>query len=266
MQQKLRERLRSIVEERYGLPDARITIEQPPQVALGDYATPVAFELARPLRRAPKQIAGELLASLTNETLEGFAGFEVAGAGYLNARLDRAVALKGIAAAQEDAAFGAGVHSLVEHTSINPNKAAHVGHLRNAILGDTFVRMLRAAGQRVDVQNYIDNTGVQVADVVVGLMHLENLSHEQIAILFRELEARHERLDYYCWDIYAKVSAWYDAACDRGGRQRDCRSGGYDFDRSAAAASRDDAAARDRIRFPAARERDPAPALLGPGL
>jgi arginyl-tRNA synthetase len=214
MQQKLRERLRSIVEERYGLPDARITIEQPPQVALGDYATPVAFELARPLRRAPKQIAGELLASLTNETLEGFAGFEVAGAGYLNARLDRAVALKGIAAAQEDAAFGAGVHSLVEHTSINPNKAAHVGHLRNAILGDTFVRMLRAAGQRVDVQNYIDNTGVQVADVVVGLMHLENLSHEQIAILFRELAARHERLDYYCWDIYAKVSAWYEAEED----------------------------------------------------
>jgi arginyl-tRNA synthetase len=211
MQQRLRERLRSIVEERYGLPGARITIEQPPQVALGDYATPVAFELARRLRRAPKQIAGELLASLTSKPLEGFAGFEVAGAGYLNARLERAVALKGIAAAQEDAAFGAGVHSLVEHTSINPNKAAHVGHLRNAVLGDTFVRMLRASGQRVDVQNYIDNTGVQVADVVVGLMHLENLSHEQIAILFRELAARHERLDYYCWDIYAKVSAWYDA-------------------------------------------------------
>jgi arginyl-tRNA synthetase len=106
------------------------------------------------------------------------------------------------------------VHSLVEHTSINPNKAAHVGHLRNAILGDTFVRMLRAAGQRVDVQNYIDNTGVQVADVVVGLMHLENLSQEQIATLFRELAARKERLDYYCWDVYAKVSAWYDADSD----------------------------------------------------
>src|SRR6202012_2934310 len=105
----------------------------------------------------------------------------------------------------QDVRPSTGIHSLVEHTSINPNKAAHVGHLRNAILGDTFVRMLRAAGQRVDVQNYIDNTGVQVADVVVGLMHLENLSGEQIAILFRELAARNERLDYYCWDIYAKV-------------------------------------------------------------
>ena len=214
MQQRLRERLRSIVLERYGVDNLRINLEQPPQVSLGDYATPIAFELARPLRRSPKQIAGELLESLASQPLPGFAGFEVAGAGYLNARLDRGTALTAIAKAQEDASFGSGVHSLVEHTSINPNKAAHVGHLRNAILGDTFVRMLRAAGQRVDVQNYIDNTGVQVADVVVGLMHLENLSQEQIATLFRELAARNERLDYYCWDVYAKVSAWYDADSD----------------------------------------------------
>ena len=214
MQQRLRERLRAIVHERYGIDNARIILEQPPQVALGDYATPVAFELARPLRRAPKQIAAELLESLQSEALPGFASFEVAGAGYLNARLERGRALAAIAANQNPAVFGAGVHSLVEHTSINPNKAAHVGHLRNAILGDTFVRMLRAAGQQVDVQNYIDNTGVQVADVVVGLMHLENLSHEQIATSFRELAARRERLDYYCWDVYAKVSAWYDAVDD----------------------------------------------------
>ena len=203
--------MRSIIGERYGIDNLRINLEQPPQVAMGDYATPVAFELARPLRRSPKQIAAELLESLQSQPLAGFAGFEVAGAGYLNARLDRGTALTAIAKAQDDADFGAGIHSLVEHTSINPNKAAHVGHLRNAILGDTFVRMLRAAGQRVDVQNYIDNTGVQVADVVVGLMHLENLSREQIATLFRELAARNERLDYYCWEIYAKVSAWYDA-------------------------------------------------------
>jgi arginyl-tRNA synthetase len=214
MQHVLRERLRSIVAERYGIDDLRINLEQPPQVALGDYATPVAFELARPLRRAPKQIAAELLESLESQPLPGFVGFEVAGAGYLNARLDRGLALTAIAKSQDDASFGAGIHSLVEHTSINPNKAAHVGHLRNAILGDTFVRMLRAAGQRVDVQNYIDNTGVQVADVVVGLMHLENLSGEQIATLFRELAARQERLDYYCWDVYAKVSAWYDSGDD----------------------------------------------------
>src|SRR5207302_9865766 len=154
------------------------------------------LELARPLRRSPALIVAELLESLESEPLPGFASFEVAGAGYLNARLDRGSALTAIAKAQEDASFGAGVHSLVEHTSINPNKAAHVGHLRNAILGDTFVRMLRAAGQHVDVQNYIDNTGVQVADGVVGLMHLENLSGEEIAIHFGELDERNDSLEY----------------------------------------------------------------------
>ena len=112
--------------------------------------------------------------------VEGFAGFEIAGAGYINARLDRAAAVAAIAADPE-AVAATGVRSLVEHTSINPNKAAHIGHLRNAVLGDTFVRLLRAAGQRVDVQNYIDNTGVQVADVVVGLMHLERLGLEMFA-------------------------------------------------------------------------------------
>ena len=106
------------------------------------------------------------------------------------------------------------LHVLVEHTSINPNKAAHVGHLRNAILGDTFVRLLRAAGQKVDVQNYIDNTGVQVADVVVGLMHLERLNLEDVRTLLASLRMRGERIDYYCWDLYARVSQWYEAGAD----------------------------------------------------
>lgn len=193
---------------------ATVAIEQPPDIRMGDFATPVAFELARPLRRAPKQIAAELVAGLQAAPLPGFASFELAGAGYINARLDRTTALAEIAAGQDAPDFHRGIHSLVEHTSINPNKAAHVGHLRNAILGDTFVRLLRAAGERVDVQNYIDNTGVQVADVVVGLMHLENLSKEQIEILFRELARTGDRLDYYCWDVYARVSAWYNESDD----------------------------------------------------
>jgi arginyl-tRNA synthetase len=105
-----------------------------------------------------------------------------------------------------------GVRSLVEHTSINPNKAAHIGHLRNAVLGDTFVRLLRAAGQKVDVQNYIDNTGVQVADVVVGLTHLERLNLADVRSLLASLTVRGERIDFYCWDLYARVSQWYEAA------------------------------------------------------
>jgi arginyl-tRNA synthetase len=95
---------------------------------------------------------------------------------------------------------------LVEHTSVNPNKAAHIGHLRNAILGDTFVRLLRASGRSVAVQNYIDNTGVQVADVIVGFLHLEGQSVTEVA----ERIARQPRFDYYCWDLYARVTEWYE--------------------------------------------------------
>ena len=103
---------------------------------------------------------------------------------------------------------------MVEHTSINPNKAAHIGHLRNAILGDTFVRLLRAAGQTVTVQNYIDNTGVQVADVVVGLLHYAGLSLAQLRQLLEELKRKGKRIDYYCWDIYASTSQWYEQGSD----------------------------------------------------
>ncbi len=149
-----------------------IPLETPPDLQFGELATPIAFELARKLRKAPKVIAQEIVAALG--AVDGFVGFEVAGAGYINARLDRGTRCpRGCCDGNRASGDPAGIHSLVEHTSINPNKAAHVGHLRNAILGDTFVRLLRAAGQKVTVQNYIDNTGVQVADVVVGFLHLE---------------------------------------------------------------------------------------------
>jgi arginyl-tRNA synthetase len=206
-QRLLRERLRSVLHDKYQIELPNIAIEQPPDLEMGEYALPTAFELARRLKKAPRAIAAELVGELM--PLEGFASFTVAGAGYINARLDRAAAAKAIALdpgteAQSD------LHSLVEHTSINPNKSAHIGHLRNAILGDTFVRLLRAAGQRVDVQNYIDNTGVQVADVVVGLTHFENRSLAGVQQLLAELKEKGQRIDDYCWDLYARVSQWYD--------------------------------------------------------
>ena len=208
-QKKLIARLRAVLRDKFQIELDTIAIEQPPEIKFGEYALPLAFELARKLKKAPRKIAEEIVAELS--PLEGFASFEVAGAGYINARLDRAAAARDIAAGADVPALEAPVHSLVEHTSINPNKAAHVGHLRNAILGDTFVQLLRAAGQKVDVQNYIDNTGVQVADVVVGLMHIEGLSLKDVEALMAKLAADGERIDYYCWDLYARVSQWYDA-------------------------------------------------------
>ncbi len=211
LQKRLGSRLREVLQEKYDIAIQTIPLEIPPDLQFGELATPIAFELARKLRKAPKVIAAEIVAALGN--LDGFSSFDVAGAGYINARLDRAAGVRSTAAAQE-AAPPAGVHSLVEHTSINPNKAAHVGHLRNAILGDTFVRLLRAAGQKVDIQNYIDNTGVQVADVVVGFIHLEGKSLADAHTLLNELKQKGQRIDYYCWDLYARTSQWYASGTD----------------------------------------------------
>jgi arginyl-tRNA synthetase len=208
-QRLLRERLRSVLQTKYQIELPQIAIEQPPDLEMGEYALPVAFELARRLKRSPRAIATELVPELL--PLEGFASFTIAGAGYINGKLDRQIAARQIA---RDEVFDdqSHLHSLVEHTSINPNKSAHIGHLRNAILGDTFVRLLRAAGQKVDVQNYIDNTGVQVADVVVGLTHFEGYNLAGVQKLLADLKARGERIDDYCWDLYARVSQWYEEA------------------------------------------------------
>jgi arginyl-tRNA synthetase len=181
---------------------------------MGELALPVAFELAKRLRKAPRAIATELAAELNAslDQLPGVASVEVAGAGYLNIRLDRAAAVRA-AAKDRHADIGGPGFRLVEHTSINPNKAAHIGHLRNAILGDTFQRLLRPddfkRGYQVGVQNYIDNTGVQVTDVVVGLVHLESRSLASVRDLLAGLVEAGGRIDFYCWDLYARVSQWY---------------------------------------------------------
>ncbi len=206
--QSLFEHLRAVLGEKFQVELPRLTVEEPPKVEMGDYALPIAFELARGLRRAPRKIAEELVAAIGS--VPGFTGFEVAGAGYINCRLDRNEAAHQLAARVESLPQGTDF-ILVEHTSINPNKAAHIGHLRNAILGDTLVRLLRAANYQVGVENYIDNTGVQVADVVVALAHLQPMNLAGVERWMRELAARNERIDYACWDLYANVSQWYEA-------------------------------------------------------
>src|SRR5579863_7784079 len=141
--------IRAFLREKYNLDLPNLVIDQPPNVALGEFALPLSFELAKRLRKAPRKIAEEIVAELPLP--EGFEKLEVAGAGYINARLKRDVAAKALAGGQtigvpSHAGEGAANVSgkiLVEHTSINPNKSAHIGHLRNAILGDTFVRLLR---------------------------------------------------------------------------------------------------------------------------
>ncbi|MGA9255743.1 MAG: arginine--tRNA ligase, partial [Candidatus Sulfotelmatobacter sp.] len=203
LEERLAQRVLEFLRQRYpGATLPHVAIEQPPNVELGDFAIPV-FPFAKPLRTAPLKIAEAIRAEIG--PIEGIAEMQVAPPGYLNVRIDRAWVAAELARDKKPAADIPAGKILVEHTSINPNKAAHIGHLRNAVLGDTFVRLLRYAGREVDIQNYIDNTGVQVADVVVGFTHIEKKSRAEIKAL-----AGQPRFDYYCWDLYARVSHWYE--------------------------------------------------------
>jgi arginyl-tRNA synthetase len=215
LQKSLRERVREAAQRRFGVELEQVPSEVPPRTELGDLAFPVAFELAKRIKQAtgekrnPRAIAEELREEL--EAADEVARVEVAGAGYINLFYDRGRLLTSLTSSPTEEHEGAAHDSpkrMVEHTSVNPNKAAHVGHLRNSVIGDTFVRILRAAGERVEIHNYIDNTGVQVADVVVGFQQLERMTLEDVRALDARLTDDYP-FDYYCWDLYARVGLFY---------------------------------------------------------
>jgi arginyl-tRNA synthetase len=207
IQEAVRERLAAAIKNSFDIELMDFASEIPPRTELGDLAFPVAFELAKRLKATtgqkqnPRDIAAKLAEELRG--IPGVIRVDIAGAGYLNLYFDRALYLLESAREDESARPQMGGKIIVEHTSVNPNKAAHIGHLRNAILGDTVVRILREAGETVEVQNYIDNTGVQVADVVVGFKYIENKTLDDI-------KAITEKFDYYCWDLYAQVGQFYE--------------------------------------------------------
>ena len=210
LERRLAQRVLDCLQKRHpGVSLPAVVIEQPPKVELGDFAIPL-FPFAKPLRSSPLKIAEAIRSEIG--PVEGIADLQVAPPGYLNVKIDRAWMGAVLCSDLKPPVDVPAGKVLVEHSSINPNKAAHIGHLRNAILGDTFVRLLRYGGREVDIQNYIDNTGVQVADVVVGFTHLEKESRAEIEALSRQ-----PRFDYYCWDLYARVSQWYEA--DKQNRQ-----------------------------------------------
>ena len=203
LEKRVQSAFRDLVSAQFGL-EADIAIEQPKQSSFGELALPVAFQLAKSLRQPPRKVASDLVAAAPQ--IPGVAALEIAGNGYINVRFDRGSYGRALLAGEDEAVDSNALKTIVEHTNINPNKAAHIGHLRNAILGDTFVRMLRARGERVEVQNYIDNTGVQVADVVAGFHFLEKKTPAEVAELMR---GENERFDYLCWDLYARTSQHY---------------------------------------------------------
>lgn len=198
----IREHFRRFLEDFYRITVSPPAVEIPPRLELGDLAFTFPFELAKVLRRPPHQIAREVTEKIG--PVPFIERVEAAPPGFINLYLDRGRWFLDLCLwLRQSPPKPGGPKVIVEHTNINPNKAAHIGHLRNAVLGDTFVRHLRALGRRLEVQNYIDNTGVQVADVVVGFYHLRGMTLEQVAAI-------PEPFDYYCWDLYAEVSEWYE--------------------------------------------------------
>ncbi len=218
LQETLRQKVSETASVEFGIDLGQIVSEVPRKIELGDAAFPAAFELAKLIKQQtgekknPREIAETFKAEL--EKFDFVDHIEVAGPGYLNVFYDRSKFLVENADAQplpklilSESADAPKI--CVEHTSVNPNKAAHIGHVRNSVIGDTFQRILRATGKRVEVQNYIDNTGVQVADVVVGFIYLENMNLDEIKAIDAKLRSEGRTFDYYCWDLYAKVGVAY---------------------------------------------------------
>ena len=268
----VRARMAEAVSRLYNIPAddpalAAIPVEAAPRRALGDLAVPLAFELARRLRKAPRVIAQEIVAALG--TVEGFSRIEAAPNGYVNFFLDRPAFARAWLRGQPAAAPSHERKAIVEHTAINPNKAAHIGHLRNAALGDALGRLLTFLGREVEIQNYIDDTGVQVADVAVGFRELEHKTLDDVRAI-----AGAERFDYYCWDLYARVTEWYEEdktrLTIRAAALHEIERGGNDTAALAAVRRRpdrpcapeDDAAHEHPLRSPHVGGRYPAPALL----
>ena len=207
LEQVLRDLTGQSLNELYDLtmPGDEINWETPPQLEFGDLSTPLPLRLAKVLRRAPVEIAREISAYLSSQKPAYVKEFTVTAPGYINAWLDMQVLTRSvfdeITVDKEkygEVKVGKGKKIVIEHTNINPNKAAHIGHLRNACLGDTLARLKRRAGYEVEVQNYIDDTGTAVADVVVAMQELAPEVPENV------------RFDYFCWDLYAKINQKYE--------------------------------------------------------
>ncbi|HEX4347268.1 MAG TPA: arginine--tRNA ligase [Vicinamibacterales bacterium] len=226
VQRTVHDHVADAVRRLFGLTDVpAFAVEVPPNRAMGDLAVTVAFQLARALRKSPKAIAEDIARECQH--IPGVTRIDVAPNGYLNLYLDRPSFLLERLNRASSPAVAAGDKTIVEHTAINPNKAAHIGHLRNAALGDTLVRVLRFRGMPVETQNYIDDTGVQVADVIVGFREIERLSTDDVKRI-----AATTRFDYYCWDLYSRVTEWYDGDKSRldirGATLHDLEQGGND--------------------------------------
>jgi arginyl-tRNA synthetase len=189
LQNALRDAVRWLLPEPADADALEVPVLRVPDDKPGDYGSPIAFGLAKTLRRNPAQIAAELAAAVVLP--EGVARVEAVGP-YLNAYVDPGAFVRSVVAAPLDLP-PTGRKIVIEHTSVNPNKEAHVGHLRNIVLGDAVARIERAAGHRVEVQNYIDDTGRQAAESLFAVRY------------FDEAPPADEKYDHWLGRLYVRL-------------------------------------------------------------
>ena len=193
-----------------GYPLIEFDVSEPPQQAFGDLSCNVAFLLSKHLKKPPPKIAIELTEALGQRIQGGryILSMNPAG-GHINFKANYAhLAPATLSQALSDPDnygypnYGQDTHIVIEHTSVNPNKALHVGHMRNVIIGDTLYRIMRATSHRTTVLNYIDDSGVQIADIVVGF---------KFAGFPVTPPTKNQKFDQYCGDeVYVKINDMYE--------------------------------------------------------
>jgi len=198
----LKEKIRNLLKHKYTLDESMLEISYTPHAKMGDFALAFPFQLAKNLKRQPRELASEISAYLSD--LDDIEKIEVAGPGFINLFVDKkSFFLRQIDSLGKVSLKREEKKIIIEHTNINPNKAAHIGHLRNAVLGDTLGRCLKYKGENVEIQNYVDDTGIQVVDVTFGFMDMEKKT-------LKDIQKIRGRFDYYCWDLYTRVSTYLE--------------------------------------------------------
>ncbi|HVA91308.1 MAG TPA: arginine--tRNA ligase, partial [Chloroflexota bacterium] len=191
--------------------ETELSFERPRSADLGDLSCSIALKLAKGLGRPPMALAEEwaAAASARLDAAPLIREIRAARPGFLNFYAQptafASLVLAAVRAHGDQYGRPPGVeprHVVVEHTSVNPNKPWHIGHVRNAVLGDVLGRVFRFAGHDVEIQNYIDDTGKQVADLLFGLAYLGMLSPEGIAV-----SPGAEKADHFYGEAYVRINA-----------------------------------------------------------
>src|SRR4030042_946347 len=190
-----------------------IPFNVPPQRELGDLSSAVFLSIAKQRRESPMKIAQKIAERLNSKPPPYVKEIDVSPPGYLNFKVDWPALAQYLIPQilREGELFGKPVSPprkkvFIEHTSVNPNKAMHIGHLRNSVLGDTVARVLEWLGLWTEVCNYIDDTGLQVVDVVTAFLYLDPPHYKEgsdFGLIWEKVSPK-QPFDYFCWDLYAR--------------------------------------------------------------